>query len=99
MDFCEDNLGFSYEFIPEEYFDEADLEDYYDNPEDYEDEIDEVTCDHFSRWLYYYLEDLSDDEARDFFFNIISEGIEDGYIEYTVKIPQSIIKIARDNNL
>ena len=95
MDFCEDNLGFSYEFIPEEYFDEVDLEDYYDNPEDYEDEIDEVTCDHFSRWLYYYLEDLSDDEARDFFFNIISEGINDGYVNYTVKIPTAIIEMAK----
>ena len=47
MAYCEKELGFSFEFKPEEYFDEDDLEYYKEDPESYEDEIYDVKSEAF----------------------------------------------------
>lgn len=95
MDYCEKNLGFSYEFKPEEYFDEDDLEYYKEDPESYEDEIEEAKNDAFSEWLDDYVSGLDDDEARDFFYEHMDADLNMDDVEYTVGIPQAIINKAQ----
>ena len=95
MDYCEKNLGFSYEFKPEEYFDEDDLEYYKEDPESYEDEIEEAKNDAFSEWLDDYVSGLDDDEARDFFYEHMDADLNMDDVEYTVEIPQAIINKAK----
>jgi hypothetical protein len=95
MEYCEKNLDFSFEFKPEEYFDADELEYYKDDPESYEDEICELKSEAFSEWLKDYVEGLSDDEARDFFYNHMHAGLDLDNVEYTVKIPQAIINKAQ----
>ena len=95
MDYCEKNLGFSYEFKPEEYFDEDDLEYYKEDPESYEDEIEEAKNDAFSEWLDDYVSGLDDDEARDFFYEHMDADLNMDDVEYTVGIPQAIINKAK----
>ncbi len=95
MAYCEKELDFSFEFKPEEYFDEDDLEDYKEDPESYEDEINELKGEAFSEWLSDYVSGLSDDEARDFFYNHMDADLNLDDVEYTVEIPQVIIAKAR----
>lgn len=95
MYYCKDNLGFTYKFKPEYYFDEIEIINYKDDPESYEDEIEEVTFDYFSRWFKKYLANLSDNEARDFFYDITHEDIVEDFVDYTVKIPSAIVNKAR----
>jgi hypothetical protein len=96
MEYCEKELGFSYEFKPEEYFDEDDLEYYKEYPESYEDEIEEAKNDAFSEWLDDYVNGLGDDEARDFFYNHMNANLDMDNVEYTVGIPQAIINKAKE---
>lgn len=96
MDYCEKNLGFSYEFKPEEYFDEDDLEYYKEDPESYEDEIEETKSEAFSEWLDDYVSGLDDDEARDFFYEHMDADLNMDDVEYTVEIPQAIINKAKE---
>ena len=96
MDYCEKNLGFSYEFKPEEYFDEDDLEYYKEDPESYEDEIEEAKSEAFSEWLDDYVSGLDDDEARDFFYEHMDADLNMDDVEYTVEIPQAIINKAKE---
>ena len=96
MDYCEKNLGFSYEFKPEEYFDEDDLEYYKEDPESYEDEIEEAKNDAFSEWLDDYVSGLDDNEARDFFYEHMDADLNMDDVEYTVEIPQAIINKAKE---
>ena len=96
MDYCEKNLGFSYEFKPEEYFDEDDLEYYKEDPESYEDEIEEAKSEAFSEWLDDYVSGLDDDEARDFFYEHMDADLNMDDVEYTVGIPQAIINKAKE---
>ena len=96
MDYCEKNLGFSYEFKPEEYFDEDDLEYYKEDPESYEDEIEEAKSEAFSEWLDDYVSGLDDDEARDFFYEHMDADLNMDDVEYTVGIPQAIINKAEE---
>ena len=95
MNYCEKNLGFSYEFKPEEYFDEDDLEYYKEDPESYEDEIEEAKSEAFSEWLDDYVSGLDDDEARDFFYEHMDADLNMDNVEYTVEIPQAIINKAK----
>ena len=96
MAYCEKNCGFTFEFKPEEYFDsEDDIEDYKEDPESYEDEIDEVKNEAFSEWLTEYLESLSDDDAASFMEEHMDADINMDNVEYTVKIPQAIIDKAQ----
>lgn len=96
MEYCEKELGFSYEFKPEEYFDEDDLEYYKEDPESYEDEIEETKNDAFSEWLDDYVNGLGDDEARDFFYNHMNADLDMDNVDYTVEIPQAIINKAEE---
>ena len=95
MAYCEKELGFSFEFNPEEYFDEDDLEYYKEDPESYEDEIYDVKSEAFQEWLSDYVSGLSDDEARDFFYNHMDADLNLDDIDYTVEIPQAIIAKAQ----
>ena len=95
MAYCEKELDFSYEFKPEEYFDEDDLEDYKENPESYEDEIYDLKYEAFSEWLSDYVSGLSDDEARDFFYDHMNADLNMEGVEYSVRIPQAIINKAQ----
>ena len=95
MEYCEKELGFSFEFKPEEYFDEDDLEYYKEDPESYEDEIEEAKNDAFSEWLDDYVSGLDDNEARDFFYNHMNADLNMDDVEYTVGIPQAIINKAQ----
>ena len=96
MDYCEKNLGFSFEFKPEEYFDEDELEDYKESPDSYEDEIYEEKNRVFSEWLDDYVESLSDDEARSFFYDHMDADLDMDNVDYTVEIPAAIIKKAQE---
>lgn len=96
MDYCEKNLGFSFEFKPEEYFDEDELEDYKESPDSYEDEIYEEKNRVFSEWLDDYVESLSDDEARSFFYDHMDADLDMDNVDYTVEIPAAIIKKAEE---
>ena len=95
MAYCEKELDFSFEFKPEEYFDEDDLKYYKEDPESYEDEINELKGEAFSEWLSDYVSGLSDDEARDFFYNHMNADLNLDDIDYTVEIPQAIIAKAQ----
>ena len=95
MAYCEKELGFSFEFKLEEYFDEDDLEYYKEDPESYEDEIYDVKSEAFSEWLSDYVSGLSDDEARDFFYNHMDADLNLDDVDYTVEIPQAIIAKAQ----
>ena len=95
MAYCEKELGFSFEFKPEEYFDEDDLEYYKEDPESYEDEIYDMKYEAFQKWLSDYVSGLSDDEARDFFYNHMDADLNLDDIDYTVEIPQAIIAKAQ----
>ena len=95
MAYCEKEHGYSFEFDPEEYFDsEYEIEDYEEDPESYEDEVYDAKCQDFHEWLSDYVEGLSDDDARDFFYNHMHAGLDLDDIDYTVKIPQAIINKA-----
>ena len=96
MDYCEKNLGFSFEFKPEEYFDEDELEDYKESPDSYEDEIYEEKNRVFSKWLDDYVNSLSDEEARSFFYDHMDADLDMDNVDYTVEIPAAIIKKAQE---
>ena len=95
MDYCEKNLGFSFEFKPEEYFNEDDLEDYKESPDSFEYEIYEEKNRVFSKWLDDYVNGLSDDEARRFFYDHMDANLDMDGVQYTVGIPQAIINKAK----
>lgn len=96
MNYCEKNLGFSFEFKPEEYFDEDQLEDYKESPDSYEDEIYEEKNRVFSKWLDDYVKSLSDEEARSFFYDHMDADLNMDDVDYTVEIPAAIIKKAQE---
>ena len=95
MEYCEKNCGFIFKFKPEEYFDEDDLEYYHEDPDSYEDEIHEVKCEKFNEWLDEYVHNLSDDEARSFFYDHMNADLCLDNISYDVKIPGGVIKKAK----
>lgn len=94
MDYCERECGFSFEFKPEEYFDEDELEYYEEDPESYEDEIDDVKREAFSKWLDGYVRSLSDEEVKTFFFEHMNADPWIDDVSYTVEIPAAIIQKA-----
>ena len=103
------NLGVSYLWLtpvhPSNSYHKYDVKDYYlDDPEDLEegeepeideDMLEEDKSDAFSEWLDDYLSDLSDDEARDFFYNHMDADLNMDGVEYTVGIPEAIIAKAK----
>ena len=95
MDYCEKELGFEFEYDVKDYYldDPEDLEEG-EEPEIDEDMLEEDKWDAFSEWLDDYLSDLSDDEARDFFYNHMDADLNMDNVEYTVGIPEAIINKA-----
>ena len=96
MDYCERKLGFSFEFKPEDYFNEDELEDYKESPDSFEDEIYEEKNRVFSEWLDDYVESLSGEEAHSFFYEHMDPEIDVNNVSYTVEIPAAIIKKAQE---
>ena len=90
MDYCEKNLGFTFYVNLKDFFDDEDLK----NPKACEEIIDDAKSEAFFDWLCDYVEDLSDDEARDFFYNQMNAKVNLDNVEYTVGIPQAIINKA-----
>ena len=70
------------------------IEEYKEDPESFEDEVCDAKCQDFQEWLSDYVSGLSDDEARDFFYNHMNAGLELEDVEYSVEIPEAIIKLA-----
>lgn len=96
MAYCENNLDYSFEFDPEEYFEfDYDIEDYKEDPESFEDDVYDAKCQDFQEWLGDYISGLSDDEARDFFYNHLNADLDMDNVEYTVEIPEAIIAKAQ----
>ena len=96
MDYCEKELGFEFEYDVKDYYldDPEDLEEG-EEPEIDEDMLEEDKSDAFSEWLDDYLSDLSDDEARDFFYEHMDADLNMDGVEYTVGIPEAIIAKAK----
>ena len=96
MDYCEKELGFEFEYDVKDYYldDPEDLEEG-EEPEIDEDMFEEDKSDAFSEWLDDYLSDLSDDEARDFFYEHMDADLNMDGVEYTVGIPEAIIAKAK----
>ena len=96
MDYCEKELGFEFEYDVKDYYldDPENLEEG-EEPEIDEDRLEEDKSDAFSEWLDDYLSDLSDDEARDFFYNHMDADLNMDGVEYTVQIPEAIIAKAQ----
>ena len=96
MNYCESELGFEFEYDVKDYYldDPEDLEEG-EEPEIDEDMLEEDKSDAFSEWLDDYLSDLSDDEARDFFYNHMDADLNMDGVEYTVGIPEAIIAKAK----
>ena len=97
MDYCENNLGFTFEFKPEEYLDEYELEDYHENPESFEDQINDIKSEVFNKWLDKYVHSLSDDEACRFFYDHMNPELDMGSVDYEVGIPAAIIEMAKQS--
>ena len=91
MDYCEKNLGFYFFLNPKDYFSDEELAYFKENPEAYEEIVDESKSEAFGDWLIDYVFDLPDDEARDFFYNQMHAKLNLDKVEYTVRIPQAII--------
>ena len=96
MNYCESELGFEFEYDVKDYYldDPEDLEEG-EEPEIDEDMLEEYKWNAFSEWLDDYLSDLSDDEARDFFYNHMDADLNMDGVEYTVGIPEAIIAKAK----
>lgn len=88
-EYCKANCGFSYVFNKEEngYDEDEEVDEY---------EIEDAENEAFSEWLDEYVKGLSDDEARDFFYNHMDADLDMDNVEYTVEIPQAIINKALD---
>ena len=88
-EYCKANCGFSYVFNKEEngYDEDEEVDEYM---------IEDAENEAFSEWLDEYVEGLSDDEVRDFFYNHMDADLDMDNVEYTVEIPQAIINKALD---
>ena len=95
MDYSEKNLGFDLFIDPEDFFSKEDLAYYKEKPKEYNEIIDEAKSEAFLDWLVDYVYDLTDDEARDFFYNHMDADLDACGLQYAVKIPQAIINKAK----
>jgi len=87
-DYCKKECGFTFEFDKEAAGYDEDEEVDEMEFEDFENEA-------FDEWLSDYVSGLSDDEARDFFYNHMDADLNMDDVAYTVKIPQAIINKAQ----
>ena len=90
MDYCEQELDFTFEYDEEDYLDE-------DDDELDEDEMSYAKSRAFRSWLDDYLHSLSDEEVLSFMNEHMDACIEDEEVEeYTVSIPEAIIQKAKE---
>ena len=87
-DYCKKECGFSYEFDKLEA-------GYSEDDEVDEEEVEDSENEAFSEWLDDYVSGLSDEEARDFFYEHMDADLNMDDVEYTVGIPQAIITKAK----
>jgi hypothetical protein len=92
--YCKKNLGFTFEFKPEEHLDAYDLEEYQEDPEAFEDTISDLESEAFAEWLDDYVHSLSDDQLCSFFYEHMNCDLSMDPVSYTVEIPPAIIKMA-----
>ena len=86
MDYCEQELGFTFEYDEDDNDDEDEMDD---------EEMYYAKLEAFSPWLDDYLHSLSDSEVLTFMNEHMDACIEDEEIEkYTVAIPEEIIRKA-----
>ncbi len=85
MAYCEENCGFNFEFDEEDYTEDGELD---------EDALEDDKTEAFNDWLDDYVAGLEDDEVKDFFYNHMNAGLELEDVEYSVEIPEAIIKLA-----
>ena len=90
MDYCERECGFDFEFIEEDYLDE--------NGEIDEDSKEYAKSSAFHEWLDDYVRSLSDDDAAAFMTEHMDAGVDVEDVEYTVNIPEDIVKMAKEQN-
>jgi hypothetical protein len=90
MDYCERECGFDFEFIEEDYLDE--------NGEIDEDSKEYAKSSAFYDWLDDYVRSLSDDDAAAFMTEHMDAGVDVEDVEYTVNIPEDIVKMAKEQN-
>ena len=92
MDYCERECGFNFEFIEGDYLDE--------NGEIDEESKEYAKSDAFRDWLDDYVRSLSDDDLIKFMREHMSDQIDldevDNSLEYTVDIPEDIIRKAKE---
>jgi hypothetical protein len=81
MNYCEQELGFSFES------DETDCDS---------DDVEEEKYDAFYEWLDDYVNELSDDEAVSFFYDHMNASLDMDYVDYSVEIPAGIIKKSQE---
>ena len=94
MNYCKEKLGFTFEFKPEEHFNDDELEEYQEDPESFEDTINDIEYDAFYEWLDDYVDQATDDQLRDLFYNHMECDLDMDPVSYTVQIPPAIIKMA-----
>lgn len=87
-EYCKAHCGFNYHFdkIVTGYDEDEEVDEGY---------IEDCENDAFDEWLREYVKGLSDDEARDFFYNHMNADLNLDDISYDVQIPDGVIKKAR----
>lgn len=85
MAYCEENWGFNFEFDEEDYTEDGELD---------EDALEEDKTEAFNDWLDDYVAGLEDSEVKDFLYNHMNAELELEDVEYSVEIPEAIIKLA-----
>lgn len=87
MSHCEENCGFEFEYDEEDYMENGELDE-----ESLIDDKEQA----FYDWLDDYLDSLSNEEAKDFFYNQMGANLDLPYeeVEYRVAIPDAIKMLA-----
>lgn len=85
MTYCEENCGFHVELDEEDYIEDGEID---------KDALEEDKFEAFNAWLDDYVTGLDDDEVKAFFYNHMNAGLELDDVQYSVEIPEGIIKLA-----
>ena len=86
--YCEENCGFKFDYNEEDYivdgeFDEDSLEDDKENA--------------FDNWVDDYLQTLTDQEVKSFFYDHMNADLNLDHVDYEVAIPEEIIDMAEND--
>lgn len=88
MDYCEENCGFKFEYDPDDYLDDDDELD--------EDWLSDDKSDAFDEWLNEYVDGLSTEEMKSFFYEHMNPGLDLDNVEYEIVIPDEIIAMSSE---